>query len=74
MIADVCAVVMAVGFAVTLTELIATGTVTVTLAWPDLVESSVEVAVMVEVPAVVGVKAPTLVTVPPVAVQVTPWL
>jgi hypothetical protein len=39
-------------------------TVTVTVALPDLVESCVEVAVMVAVPAQAGVKTPALLTVP----------
>jgi uncharacterized membrane protein len=47
------------------------GAVTVTLAEPDFVKSCVEVAVMLAVPMLVGVKTPALVTVPPVAVQVT---
>ena len=40
------------------------GGFTVTVADPDLVESSTEVAVIVAVPAVVGVKTPELLTVP----------
>ena len=40
------------------------GTVTVTVVEPDLVESSVEVAVTVAVPAPAGVKTPVLLTVP----------
>jgi hypothetical protein len=50
------------------------GGVTVTLALPDLVVSSVEVAVMVAVPVAVGVNTPADVMVPPVAVQLTPEL
>ncbi|MGA2085749.1 MAG: hypothetical protein ABSG60_09550 [Terracidiphilus sp.] len=50
------------------------GGVTVMLALPDLVESSVEVAVMVAVPVAEGVKTPAEVMVPPVAVQLTPEL
>jgi hypothetical protein len=38
--------------------------VTVTVALPDLVESCVEVAVMVAVPAPAGVKTPALLIVP----------
>ena len=45
--------------------------VTVTLADPDLVESSVEVAVTVAVPAAEGVNTPVAVIVPFVAVQLT---
>jgi len=56
------------------TEVIVGGAVTVTLAVPYLVESSVEVAVMVAVPVVDGVKTPAEVIVPPLAVQVTPEL
>lgn len=46
------------------TEVIVAGTVTVMVAEPDLVESCVEVAVMVAVPAPLGVKTPALLTVP----------
>jgi len=45
--------------------------VTVTLADPDLVESSVDVAVTVAVPVAEGVNTPREVTVPSVAVQLT---
>jgi hypothetical protein len=63
---------MDVGVAVTLTEVTVGGTaVTVTLAEPDFVESSVDVAVMVAFPVAEGVKTPAEVTVPPVAVQLT---
>ena len=55
-------------------EVIVTGTVTVTVANPDLVESSVDVAVMVAVPAAEGVNTPAEVVVPSVADQVTPEL
>ncbi len=48
--------------------------VTVTLALPDFVESSVEVAVMVAVPVPDGVKTPAEVIVPPVAVHATTLL
>ena len=41
-----------------------TGAVTITVAEPDLVESWVEVAVMVSVPAPLGVNTPELLTVP----------
>lgn len=58
----------------TVTEVIVGGGVTVMLALPDLVESSVEVAVMVAVPVAEGVKTPAEVMVPPVAVQLTPEL
>jgi hypothetical protein len=50
------------------------GRVTVTLAEPDLVESSVDVAVTVAFPAAEGVNTPTEVIVPSVADQVTPEL
>jgi hypothetical protein len=46
----------------------------VTVADPDLVGSCVEVAVQVEVPALVGVSTPVEVILPPVAVQVTALL
>jgi hypothetical protein len=49
-------------------------TVTVTVAEPDLVESSVDVAVMVAAPAADGVNTPAEVIVPSVADQVTPEL
>jgi hypothetical protein len=48
----------------TLTEVVVTGTFTVTVAEPDLVTSWVEVAVMVAVPADTGVKTPALLTLP----------
>jgi hypothetical protein len=41
--------------------------VTETVALPDLVESCVEVAVMVAVPVAAGVKTPALLTVPMLA-------
>jgi hypothetical protein len=63
-----------VGLHETVTEVIVGGRVTVTLAEPDLVESSLDVAVTVAFPAAEGVNTPALVTVPPVAVQVTPEL
>jgi hypothetical protein len=53
------------------TEVMVGVVVTVTGADPDLVESCVEVAVMVAVPAAVGVKTPDELMVPPVAAQVT---
>ena len=49
---------------VSVTEVIAGGTVTVTVVEPDFVESCVEVAMMVAVPAAVGVKTPALLTAP----------
>ena len=52
------------GEQVTDTDEIVEGTVTVTAALPDLVESCVEVAVMVAVPVAAGVKTPELLTVP----------
>jgi hypothetical protein len=53
------------------TEIMPGVVVTVTGADPDLVESCVEVAVIVAVPAAVGVKTPDELIVPPVAAQVT---
>ena len=53
------------------TEVMVGVAVTVTGADPDLVESCVEVAVMVAVPAAFGVKTPDELMVPPVAAQVT---
>ena len=65
--AEVCDVRIDTGKQVAATEEIAGGTVTVTVVEPDFVESCVEVAVMVAVPAAVGVKMPALLTVPMVA-------
>ena len=62
--ADVCVVRMDVGEQTTETEVIVGGAVTVTVADPDLVESCVDVAVMVAVPAPAGVKTPALLTAP----------
>lgn len=56
------------------TEVIAPGTVTVTDAEPDFIVSSVEVAVIVAVPAPEGVNIPVDVTDPPVADHMTPEL
>jgi hypothetical protein len=61
---DVWFVWMEAGEQATVTEVIVESTVTVIVAEPDLVESSVEVAVMVAVPAPVGVKTPETLTVP----------
>jgi len=63
---DVCVVRMDAGEQPTETEVIVDGavTVTVTVADPDLVESCVDVAVIVAVPAPVGVKTPALLTEP----------
>jgi hypothetical protein len=58
---------MDVGAQLTETPVIAVGTATVTVAEPDLVESCVEVAVMVAVPAPAGVKMPALLTSPMLA-------
>jgi hypothetical protein len=55
---------MVVGEQTTETEVIVTGAVTVTAVEPDLDGSSVEVAVIVAVPALAGIKTPPLVTVP----------
>lgn len=52
------------GEQVTETEVIVDGVVTVTVALPDLVESCVDVAVIVAVPVPAGVKTPALLTVP----------
>jgi len=60
----VWAVVMEDGEHKTLTDVIEMGTVTVTVAEPDLVESCVDVAVIVAVPAPAGVKTPELLTAP----------
>jgi hypothetical protein len=64
---DVCVERMDAGEQFTETELIVDGAVTVTVALPDLDESSVEVAVMVAVPVPDGVKTPALLTVPMLA-------
>ena len=48
----------------TVIEVIVDGVVTATVALPDLVESCVDVAVMVAVPEPAGVKTPALLTVP----------
>ena len=64
---DVCVVRMDAGEQTTETEVIVDGAVTVTVALPDLVESCVDVAVMIAVPVPVGVKAPALLTVPMLA-------
>ena len=61
---DVCVVRMDAGEQITETEVIAGGDVTVTVALPDLVESWVDVAVMVAVPVAAAVKTPALLTVP----------
>jgi hypothetical protein len=61
---EVCDVEMEAGEQVTVTEVIVSGTVTVTLAEPDLVESCVEVAWTVAMPAARGVKTPVLLTAP----------
>ena len=51
----------------TVTELMVWAAVTVTVEVPDFEVSSVDVAVMVAVPAAVGEKTPAEVTEPPVA-------
>jgi hypothetical protein len=68
---DVCVVRMVAGEQSTETEVIVDGPVTATVALPDLVASCVDVAMMVAVPAAVGVKTPDELIVPPVAAQVT---
>ena len=55
---------------VTETDVIERDAFTATVADPDLVESCVEVAVMVAGPAAAGVKTPDGLIVPPVAAQV----
>lgn len=55
---------MEAGEHATVTDVIVEGAAIVTVADPDLVESSVEVAVIVAVPADVGVKTPELLTLP----------
>jgi hypothetical protein len=52
------------GEQVTETDVIVDGAVTVTVALPDLVEFSVDAAMMVAVPVPVGVKTPAPLTVP----------
>jgi hypothetical protein len=61
---DVSVVRMDVGEQTTETVVIVGGTVTVTVADPDMVESCVDIAVTVAVPAPVGVKTPALLTEP----------
>jgi hypothetical protein len=61
---DVCVVRMDAGEQPTETEVIVDGAATVTVALPDLVESCVDVAVMVAVPVPEGVRTPALLTVP----------
>jgi hypothetical protein len=61
---DVCVVRMDVGEQATETEVIVDGAVTVTVASPDLVESCVEVAVMVALPVLEAVNTPALLIVP----------
>jgi hypothetical protein len=69
---DVCVIRMAAGEQSTETEVIAgCWPLTATVALPDLVESCVEVAVTVAMPAAEGVKEPDESIVPPVAAQVT---
>jgi hypothetical protein len=64
---DVCVVKMDAGEQFTETEVIVDGAVTVTVAFPDLVESCVDVAVTVAVPVLPGVNTPALLTVPMLA-------
>lgn len=61
---DVCVFRMDAGEQPAETEVIVDGEVTVTVASPDLVESCVDVAVMVAVPVPAGVRTPALLTVP----------
>ena len=61
---DVCVDRMDAGEQPTETEVIVDGAATVTVASPDLVESCVDVAVMVAVPVLEAVNTPALLTVP----------
>jgi len=61
---DVCVVRMDAGEQPTETEVTVDGAVTVTVALPDLVESCVDVAVIVAVPVLEAVNTPALLTVP----------
>jgi len=65
--AEVWDVLMDAGKQATVTEVTAGGTVTETVAEPDLVESWAEVAVIFAVPAAAGVKTPALLTAPMLA-------
>jgi DNA repair protein RadC len=71
---EVCVVRIDAGEQVTETEVMATGTLTVTVVEPDLLASCVDVAVIVALPAPLGVNVPDDVIVPLVADQVTPLL
>ncbi|MGA7886796.1 MAG: hypothetical protein WCA44_13710 [Acidobacteriaceae bacterium] len=75
---EVCAVVMDAALTVTeIPVIVGGGTVTVSCALPDFVVSSVEVAVIVAVPAIAGVNSPVLEIVPMLdglTDQVTPLL
>jgi hypothetical protein len=68
---EVCVVRMEAGEQATDTEVIVGWAVTVTGAEPDFVESSVDVAVIVAVPAAEGVNTPPDEIVPSVAAHVT---
>ena len=68
---DVCVVRIELGEQLTETDVIEGDALTVTVADPDLLESCVEVAVMVAGPAAAGVKTPDELIGPPVAAQVT---
>lgn len=57
---EVCVVRIDAGVQLTETDVMLTGTVTVTLADPDLLASWIEVPVIVAVPDVAGVKTPAL--------------
>ena len=61
---DVCVIKIEAGEQSTEIEVIVAGAVTVTVALPDLVESCVDVAVMVAAPVPAGVRTPELLTVP----------
>jgi hypothetical protein len=65
--AEVCVVKMDDGEQTTATPVMVGGTVTVTVAEPDLVVSCVDVAVMAAVPAALGVKTPELLVDPMLA-------
>lgn len=62
------------GVQVTETEVIVEAAVTVTVAEPDLVESAVELAVMVAVPGPAGVNTPAALIAPALTVHVTALL
>lgn len=70
--ADVCVFSIEVGEQVTATDVIVDDVVTWTLADPDLVVSWVDVATIVAVPVLVGVKTPVLLIDPVLTAGVDP--